>query len=270
MPYFATTDNCKLYYEVKGAGKPIVFIHGWDCSHHFFKYQVPEFKKVHQVITYDLRGHGDSDRPETGIHLARFASDLKELIDYLELKDVVLVGWSMGVHIIWEYIDMYGCDNIAKVVLIDMTAKLLCEPGEDWAHPLFGSFTRADTLGQMDAIAKDWKAVANGFVPVMFSDGPNQEEIPWVLEQAYKNSEHVMINMWLAMSMRDYRPMLGKVTVPALITYGKNPSLYSPANSEWLEQNMPNAKAVGFAGGHAHFMQDIENFNKTVREFIEE
>lgn len=268
MPYLATSDNCRLYYEIKGTGKPVVFIHGWDCNRHFFKNQIPEFKKKYQVISFDLRGHGDSERPEKGMRLARFAQDVKELTEHLELKDVTLIGWSMGAHIIWEYINNYGCDNIAKTVSIDMTPKMMAEPDENWPYTLFGSYTRADAMDYLEQIAENWKEVANGFVPAMFSDGPNQEEIPWVLEQAYKNTEHVMVNMWLAIVQKDYRDMLGKVTVPTLITYGKNPSLYAPENSEWIAEHMPNAKAVGFAGGHIHFLQDYENFNKTVMDFI--
>lgn len=271
MPYFSTSDNCNLYYEVRGTGKPVVFVHGWDCNHHFFKYQVEDFRNDYQVISYDLRGHGDSDRPEKGLYLERFGQDLKELIDYLGLEKVVLIGWSMGVDVVWEYIDQFGCDNVDKVVLIDMTAKVLAEEEDNWPYAVFGGFNRVDSLNQMDSIARDWKAVADGFVPTMFADGPHQELIPWILEEAYKNSEHVMINMWLAMTQKgDYRYMLNKVTVPALVTYGTHKSLYSKESAEWLAENMPNARAAGFDGGHIHFMQDTENFNKTVKAFIDE
>ena len=66
MPYFATEDNCKIYYEESGEGEAVVFVHGWDCNRHFFKKQIPEFAKNYHVLAYDLRGHGDSDRPEKG------------------------------------------------------------------------------------------------------------------------------------------------------------------------------------------------------------
>ena len=56
MPYFATEDNCRLYYEVRGQGQPVVFIHGWSVNRHFFKKQIPAFAKTYQVVSYDLRG----------------------------------------------------------------------------------------------------------------------------------------------------------------------------------------------------------------------
>ena len=269
MPYFATQDNCRLYYELRGEGKAVVFIHGWDCNRHFFKKQVPEFAKKYNVVSFDLRGHGDSDRPEKGLYLARFAADVKELIEYLNLKDVVLIGWSMGVHIILEYINNYGCENISKVVLIDMTAKMVAEPNEDWPHALFQNYTRADGMAYLEQIAQNWDAVAEGFVPAMFSTGPCQDEIPWVLEMAKRNTTHVMVNMWLAIIQKDYRDMLDKVTVPCLITYGELESLYHPENSVWLQEHIPGSELAGFNGGHIHFLQDPENFNKRVMEFID-
>ena len=53
MPYFATEDNCKIYYEESGEGEAVVFVHGWDCNRHFFKKQIPEFAKNYHVLAYE-------------------------------------------------------------------------------------------------------------------------------------------------------------------------------------------------------------------------
>ena len=268
MPYFATSDNCKIYYEEHGKGKPVVLIHGWSCNHHYFKKQIPVFAEKYKVVTLDLRGHCDSERPEHGLTMPRFAQDVHELIDYLELKDVTLLGWSMGAEIIFEYVKQYGCDNLAKIVSVDMSAKIMAEADEGWPHAVFGKYDRADTLAQLDAIATEWKGVAEGFVPVMFSDGPCQEEIPWVLSETMKNTPHVMSAMWVAIMINDYRKVVETISVPTLITYGTRTSLYSPESSKWLEDHIKEGKAVGFNGGHIHFLQDADNFNSTVMDFI--
>lgn len=268
MPYFATDDNCKIYYEEKGEGKAVVFIHGWSCNRHYFKKQIPEFLKKYKVLSYDLRGHGDSDRPERGLTLAQFAKDLKDLIAYRDLKDVTLIGWSMGVHIIFEYIQNYGCDNISKVVLIDMTAKMMAAPEENWKYTIFDHYDRKDAMDYLEQITHNWDAVAEGFVPAMFSDGPCQEEIPWVLSEAKKNTPHVMVNMWLAIVQKDYRELLSKITVPALITYGARLSLYIPENSEYLRDHIKGSQLASFDGGHIHFLQDADHFNQVVMDFI--
>ena len=270
MSYFATEDNCRIYYEESGEGEAVVFVHGWDCNRHFFKKQIPEFAKKYHVLAYDLRGHGDSDRPEKGLYLAQFARDLKDLIENRGLKNVVLIGWSMGVHIIWEYISHYGCENLKKVVLIDMTAKMMAEPEENWPHTIFDSYTRADGMAYLEQCAQNWDSCADEFVPAMFSDGPCQDEIPWVLDMAKRNTPHVMVNMWLAIIQKDYRDMLKDIKVPCLYTYGARKSLYTEENAKWLEENIPDCRIAAFDGGHIHFLQDAENFNKVVMDFIVE
>jgi pimeloyl-ACP methyl ester carboxylesterase len=267
MAYFTTSDNCKLYYEEHGKGKAVVFIHGWSCNRHYFKKQLPVFRDRCQVLSYDLRGHGDSERPEHGLTLARFAMDLKELIEDRQLKDVTLIGWSMGVHIIYEYISLFGCANLHKVVLIDMTAKMVTD--ENWDHGLFGDYPLQAGVKYLEEIAEYWDGVAECFVPAMFRDGyPHLEEIEWTLKQAKKNTMHVMMSMWLAIIQKDYRDMLPSIVIPALITYGTAKSLYTPENSVWLKEHIKGSQLEGFNGGHIHFLEDAEAFNKKVMEFI--
>jgi pimeloyl-ACP methyl ester carboxylesterase len=103
----------------------------------------------------------------------------------------------------------------------------------------------------------------------MFSDGPAQDLVPWVKEMALKNTPHVMVEMWLAIIQKDYRDMLDKITVPCLYTYGARKSLYTKENAEWLQEHIPNCEIAAFDGGHIHFLQDAENFNKVVMEFID-
>ena len=104
----------------------------------------------------------------------------------------------------------------------------------------------------------------------MFSDGPCQDEIPWVLDMAKRNTPHVMVNMWLAIIQKDYRDMLKDIKVPCLYTYGARKSLYTEENAKWLEENIPGCRIAAFDGGHIHFLQDAENFNKVVMDFIAE
>jgi non-heme chloroperoxidase len=267
MPYFATEDNCKLYYEEHGDGKAVVFIHGWSCNRHYFRKQLPVFQDHYRVLSYDLRGHGDSDRTEYGLTLAQFAKDLKDLIAYRGLKDVTLIGWSMGVHIIFEYIAQYGCENLSHLVLIDVTAKMMTD--EKWTYGLFDNYDRKAAMEYLEDIAKCWDHVAEGFVPAMFADGyPMKEDVEWTLAQAKKNTPHVMVNMWLAIVQKDYRDLLPKITVPTLITYGAKKSLYCPENSQYLQEKIKNSELAAFNGGHIHFMQDSDHFNKVVMDFI--
>ena len=104
-----TNDGVDLCFERFGSHGPVVIlIHGWSGSRHYWDLNVRPIARTCQVITYDLRHHGDSGRPGFGFHVARLASDLKDLLTTLRLEDVTLVGSSMGAAIIWSYLELFG------------------------------------------------------------------------------------------------------------------------------------------------------------------
>src|SRR6185369_13181100 len=91
------SGTIELYYEDHGTGKPVVLIHGWPLSGRSWEKQVPVLLDAgYRVITYDRRGFGDSSRPTSGYDYDTFASDLHTLITGLDLREVTLVGFSMG------------------------------------------------------------------------------------------------------------------------------------------------------------------------------
>jgi pimeloyl-ACP methyl ester carboxylesterase len=89
-------NNISLYYEVCGAGEPIMFIHGLGASTRDWEAQVRHFSKTHQVITFDLRGHGHSDKPDGPYDVSMFAKDTIDLLELLHTGPVHIVGWSLG------------------------------------------------------------------------------------------------------------------------------------------------------------------------------
>lgn len=172
--------------KLKEKEKPIVFTHGWTCNHGFFKKQVSKLTEKYKVITYDLRGHGDSERPENGLTMGRLAKDLKNLIDYLQLKNVTVAGWSMGTTIILEYVRQFGCENLSNICFIDMTPKVVAD--FQWKMGLFGEFTHADNLNHIANVAGDWPKVIETFVPSLFATSGCRikEDMDWVFEQVRK------------------------------------------------------------------------------------
>lgn len=269
MPFFATEDNTKLYYEEYGEGKTVVFVPGWDCSHHHFRRQIPEFRKNFHVLAYDLRGHGDSDRTEYGLTLPQLAKDLHDLIEFTGVRDVTLVGWSMGVDIIWEYVRHYGEEYLSRLVFIDQSPKMLTD--DTWSWGFTGSYSLEASAQFLVDIATDWNAATEGFVPALFAtEGFTNEngDFEWALEQARKNTPHVMINLWLAITLADYRDVLDTITIPTLITYGKYSAMYSVEAQQYVHEHIANSTLQEFTGGHALHIEDYEHFNSVVKEFI--
>lgn len=95
MPYI-NANGIKIYYEIEGKGEPILFIHGLGGSHLDWEHQLPYFKSNYTVITLDLRGHGDSDKPEDPYSVQLFAQDVAALIENIAPNGVHLVGHSLG------------------------------------------------------------------------------------------------------------------------------------------------------------------------------
>ena len=89
-------NNTGIYYEVTGEGEPLLFIHGLASSSRSWKKQVPFFSRRYRVITFDIRGHGRSDKPIEPYSIELFATDAAELLRVLGISPAHVVGFSMG------------------------------------------------------------------------------------------------------------------------------------------------------------------------------
>jgi pimeloyl-ACP methyl ester carboxylesterase len=109
----------ELYYEDQGAGQPVVLIHGYPLSGHSWERQTRELLAAgYRVITYDRRGFGQSSKVSTGYDYDTFAADLSSLLEALDLRDVVLVGFSMGTGELARYVATYGTERVAKLAFL--------------------------------------------------------------------------------------------------------------------------------------------------------
>ena len=94
---FVTSDGVRVHFEEFGAGDPVVLIHGWAASRRFWRHQVPRLAESYRVLTLDLRGHGDSERPLPADYTAlRMARDVIELCEHLGIRTPSVVGHSLG------------------------------------------------------------------------------------------------------------------------------------------------------------------------------
>src|SRR5215470_14010581 len=109
----------ELYYEDHGSGSPVVLIHGWPLSGASWEKQTAALlASGFRVITYDRRGFGKSSQPAGGYEYDTFAADLSKVLSALDLRDVTLVGFSMGGGEVARYIGTYGAERVSKAVFI--------------------------------------------------------------------------------------------------------------------------------------------------------
>ena len=90
-------DGVELFYAEAGSGEPpVLLVHGWTCDHKAMAPLFTYFRRSHRVITVDLRGHGESDKPEQDYTMAVFADDLAWMCGELRLEKPIVIGHSMG------------------------------------------------------------------------------------------------------------------------------------------------------------------------------
>lgn len=109
----------ELYYEDQGAGQPVVLIHGYPLNGHSWEKQTRELLgQGYRVITYDRRGFGKSSKVDAGYDYDTFAADLNTVLETLDLRDVVLVGFSMGTGELARYVSRFGHERVAKLAFL--------------------------------------------------------------------------------------------------------------------------------------------------------
>ena len=126
MSYFTTTAGVSIYYKDWGTGQPVVFSHGWPLNADAWDDQLNLVaSNGYRAVANDRRGHGRSTQTWDGNHMDQYADDLAELIDYLDLRDVVLVGHSTGGGEVCRYLGRHGTARVAKAVLVGAVAPLM-------------------------------------------------------------------------------------------------------------------------------------------------
>jgi non-heme chloroperoxidase len=225
MPYVKVgqenSGSIELYYEDHGSGRPVVLIHGYPLSGRAWDKQVPVLlDDRRRVITYDRRGFGRSSQPAGGYDYDTFAADLNALMEKLDLRDVTLVGHSMGTGEVTRYLSRYGSARVARGVLISPIPPFLLQApdnAEGLPASLFDGF--------MNQAREDAPAWMKGFLDNFYNYDKFRGEL--VSEQAYQASWNLAASASAIATVAciptwetDFRADLPKIDVPMLMIQG--------------------------------------------------
>ena len=270
---FVTSDGVTLRYLEAGTGKTLVLIPGWSQSAAQYKYQIDGLADRYHVIAVDLRGHGDSDKPDHGYRIARLAKDLQELLVGLNLQDVVLLGHSMGSSVIWCYLDLFGPARVAKLVVADQAPAVMVNPDWNDEEKLNAGaiFTAESLLGTCSALAgPDGAAVTAGFVGGMVTGACPADLKEWMVGRNMLMPRSHAVTLLLNHCMQDWRDLIRRITLPTLVIGGRA-SIFPWQSQEWIAQQIPGARAVIFeeaeGGSHFMFVEGAAKFNALVADF---
>ncbi|POX64356.1 alpha/beta hydrolase [Streptomyces sp. Ru62] len=215
------SESIELYYEDHGSGRPVVLIHGYPLNGHSWEKQERVLLEAgYRVITYDRRGFGRSSQPTVGYDYDTFAADLKVLLEHLDLRDVILVGFSMGTGEVTRYLGRYGSERVAKAALLGAIPPFLLKTDDNPEGVDASVFEgiKAAVLKDRPAYFKDF---LDNFYNVDMYAGTRISDQAWqnsfnVAVSASAWAAHACVDTWLT----DFRDDLPKIDVPTLLVHG--------------------------------------------------
>ncbi|WP_189987801.1 alpha/beta fold hydrolase [Thalassobaculum fulvum] len=270
MPSYDPGDGHRLYYEDRGAGRPLVLLHGWACHAGYFAPQAEALAARFRVVVPDLRGHRHSHRAGDAPTLATLADDLRGLIAAAGLASPVLVGWSMGAMVAFEYARRFGTDDLGGLVVVDMTARVVNDA--EWRLGLLGGYRASQAERAPAIIRRDWPRWVEAFLPtVLAAGGPgNPALLDWIAGEMQGCDPDTMAALWRDLTAADYRRDVGRIALPALILRGERSQLYGPDTAAWLAGAIAGAEiAVVADAGHAPHLEQPAAFNRALVAFVE-
>jgi pimeloyl-ACP methyl ester carboxylesterase len=264
-----TPDGAFIYYETKGEGSPILFVHGWTMSEKFWQKQVQELAKDHQVVVMDLRAHGNSSKTLYGHTIPQYARDVRSVIDALKLKNVTLIGWSLAGPVVLDYWKQFGADKVKALGLVDMTP-FPFSPAQWNAHGLKNfNYDRMNAF--FIALNQKRGDVATAFINNMFKSGKAPEkDLEWMLTEHLKTPVSVAQDIYSDYLMRDYSDVLKTITVPTIV-FAADSNIFKNgiAMGKHTASQIPNATFAPSAnGGHLLFYEDPKWFNNELTTFF--
>ena len=261
MPYLVVDDKTKIYYEETGKDKKenVLIIHGLGSSHLDLMNFINEFKPQYHVVCYDQRGHCASDSPKVHITIERLAQDLNELINYLDLKEINIIGHSMGAAAIFNYINQFGTSKLKSFIIADMSPYLR---NHGWKGGIGqGKWTDEDFYKDFDRMFND-VAEANWYISKEMMN-PELKKIPKDFEKAMVDSirggpdPFVNVGFWYALFRLDQRPYIQKINIPLLYLMPEFP-LYNMETVNFYKNNVKGK------------FQLENNFPKTTHRILQE
>ncbi len=267
----SNTTPVKIFYQDLGEGKPVVLIHGWPLNSESWEYQLNELP-AHglRVIAYDRRGFGKSDKPWGNYDYDTLASDLNALLEELDLREVTLVGFSMGGGEVIRYLTNYGSNRIAKIALVSSIIPYVLKTDdnpEGVPQAQFNEFEeqlRDDRPKFLATFGKQF------YGDSLLSPSVSSEMLNWTQMMALAGSGKATIECLKAFSTTDFRNELSAIQLPALVIHGEaDKTVPIKTAGEQAARLLPDAEYKVYEGApHGLFITEKEKLTADLAGFI--
>lgn len=264
--------SVKVHVEDSGgSGRPVVLIHGWPLSGESWSEQVQALQDAgHRVVTYDRRGFGRSDKPSSGYDYDTLAEDLHAVLTELDLRDVTLVGFSMGGGEVARYLSAFGQDRIRSVVFAAAVPPCLMHEAGNPQGPLTPDAAKEMKQG----LTEDRDAFFDEFTTGFFSAGDelavSEEQRQEAIRLAHQSDQTAALRCMESFAYTDFREDLPTITVPTLVIHGDSDATVPfEGSGQRTHRAVAHSELVVLAGApHGCNVSHAAEFNEALLDFI--
>lgn len=259
-------DN-RIFYKKNDfiPGRPaIIFVHGLSGSSSAWVKYENFFKQKYNVLSFDLRGHGQSHKPKEydEYQIEKFSEDLFDLIKYEKINNFVLVGHSFGSLIVLDFLSRYQA-SVRAAVLLSPNYKI-------------GTRQVEKILKLLLPISKILEIVPFSGRPrgqIDYSRFPNTGD--WNIRRMIADIHKTSWRVYLFSTRQSYKfdkeDFLEKINIPALIIHGKKDTIFPCQNSILMDQKIKKSKLVLLDDtDHIIVLNNFDEIAKAINNFIDE
>jgi non-heme chloroperoxidase len=270
MPRVPVTDDAALYCQDLGEGPAVVLLHGGCMSHRVWESQVCTLLEAgFRVVTPDLRGHGNSDKPVSPYTAEMYATDIAALVDALDIDEFTLVGWSLGATVVATFTETYS-DRLNRLVLVSSNIFDSIAPTS--------SHEDTDDLPIEQMLMNQRRNRSRGmerFVSGMFGSDADEWTVQWLWSIGMQTPMRVAIKtleIYVDPESDTLRRALADLDIPIAIFHGAHDRSAMLADAESIATEvLADGTFVPFEdSGHIPFIEEPTRFNDELVAFLEE
>jgi pimeloyl-ACP methyl ester carboxylesterase len=266
--YIEVEPNVRLHLTDAGEGRVIVLIHGWPLSDDMFEYQYNNLINHNfRVIGITLRGFGKSDKPYGDYNYEVHTSDIKKVLNILDIKDAVLGGFSMGGAIAIKFASADNGTHVSKLALFGAAAPIWTQR-EDFPYNL--PVSAVNDLIELNYL--DRPKLLSDFAKIFSAteSALNAGIGSWLNGICLSASSYATAECLIALRDTDLREDLGKISIPTVIMHGKKDKICSFNLAEQMKAGISNSHIIAFENsGHSMFLEETKKFNEELIRFAE-
>ncbi len=259
-------NGISMNYELTGSGRCLTLIHGAGGNLNSWYNQVPAFSRRYQVLTYDVRGHGQTELPEGELTTELWVEDLYTLLKALNISETILLGHSMGGGIALRF-TLTHPEKVKALILSSSGGGGAPRRSEEEMHQM-----AARRQAQIEAIKKEgMEAVVKDRISRTFSPGfaeKNPETVERYKSVLLQNDPKGYLRVMQRMMRPTTPPDLSKITCPTLIIAGEYDPYSGPVAAKATQESIRGSQLKVFPTGHPTALEQPREYNETVLRFL--